>query len=42
VDKMLDMGVTRVELGVQNPSDEIYRLLAENTRLEMWLRLRAY
>jgi elongator complex protein 3 len=27
VDKMLDMGVTRVELGVQNPSDEIYRLV---------------
>lgn len=27
VDKMLSMGVTRVELGVQNPSDEIYRLV---------------
>ncbi|MGB9854343.1 MAG: tRNA uridine(34) 5-carboxymethylaminomethyl modification radical SAM/GNAT enzyme Elp3 [Candidatus Bathyarchaeales archaeon] len=26
-DKMLDMGVTRVELGVQNPDDEIYRLV---------------
>ena len=26
VDAMLDMGVTRVELGVQNPNDEIYRL----------------
>jgi elongator complex protein 3 len=25
VDAMLDMGVTRVELGVQNPDDEIYR-----------------
>jgi len=25
VDHMLNMGVTRVELGVQNPSDEIYR-----------------
>ncbi len=25
VNAMLDMGVTRVELGVQNPSDEIYR-----------------
>jgi len=25
VDHMLDMGVTRVELGVQNPSDDIYR-----------------
>jgi elongator complex protein 3 len=27
VDKMLDMGVTRVEMGVQNPSDRIYRLV---------------
>ncbi|MGC8998403.1 MAG: tRNA uridine(34) 5-carboxymethylaminomethyl modification radical SAM/GNAT enzyme Elp3 [Candidatus Bathyarchaeia archaeon] len=27
VDMMLDMGVTRVELGVQNPDDEIYRLV---------------
>ncbi|MEM3874092.1 MAG: tRNA uridine(34) 5-carboxymethylaminomethyl modification radical SAM/GNAT enzyme Elp3 [Candidatus Bathyarchaeia archaeon] len=27
VDKMLDIGVTRVELGVQNPDDEIYRLV---------------
>ncbi len=27
VDRMLSMGVTRVELGVQNPSDEIYRLV---------------
>ncbi|MGD8566453.1 MAG: tRNA uridine(34) 5-carboxymethylaminomethyl modification radical SAM/GNAT enzyme Elp3, partial [Candidatus Bathyarchaeota archaeon] len=26
VDQMLSMGVTRVELGVQNPDDEIYRL----------------
>ena len=26
IDAMLDMGVTRVELGVQNPNDEIYRL----------------
>jgi len=25
IDAMLDMGVTRVELGVQNPSDEIYQ-----------------
>ena len=25
VDSMLNMGVTRVELGVQNPSDQIYR-----------------
>ena len=27
VDRMLDMGVTRVELGVQNPDDRIYRLV---------------
>ncbi|MCW4009449.1 MAG: tRNA uridine(34) 5-carboxymethylaminomethyl modification radical SAM/GNAT enzyme Elp3 [Candidatus Bathyarchaeota archaeon] len=27
VDGMLDMGVTRVELGVQNPDDAIYRLV---------------
>jgi elongator complex protein 3 len=27
VDAILDMGVTRVELGVQNPDDEIYRLV---------------
>jgi elongator complex protein 3 len=27
VDDMLDMGVTRVELGVQNPDDDIYRLV---------------
>jgi elongator complex protein 3 len=27
VDNMLSMGVTRVELGVQNPSDEIYRVV---------------
>jgi len=27
VDNMLDMGVTRVELGVQNPDDEIYSLV---------------
>lgn len=27
VDHMLRMGVTRVELGVQNPSDELYRLV---------------
>ena len=26
-DAMLDMGVTRIELGVQNPDDEIYRLV---------------
>ena len=27
VDAMLDMGVTRIELGVQNPDDEIYGLV---------------
>ncbi|MGQ9545407.1 MAG: tRNA uridine(34) 5-carboxymethylaminomethyl modification radical SAM/GNAT enzyme Elp3 [Candidatus Bathycorpusculaceae bacterium] len=27
VDNMLEMGVTRVELGVQNPDNEIYRLV---------------
>jgi len=27
VDAMLDMGVTRVEIGVQNPNDAIYRLV---------------
>jgi elongator complex protein 3 len=27
VDSMLSMGVTRVELGVQSPSDEIYRIV---------------
>ena len=27
IDAMLDMGVTRIELGVQNPDDEIYRLV---------------
>ncbi len=27
VNQMLSMGVTRVELGVQNPNDEIYRLV---------------
>jgi elongator complex protein 3 len=27
IDAMLDMGVTRVELGVQNPDDEIYKLV---------------
>lgn len=27
VDQMLSMGVTRVEVGVQNPSDKIYRLV---------------
>ncbi|MCW3999132.1 MAG: tRNA uridine(34) 5-carboxymethylaminomethyl modification radical SAM/GNAT enzyme Elp3 [Candidatus Bathyarchaeota archaeon] len=27
IDALLDMGVTRIELGVQNPDDEIYRLV---------------
>jgi len=27
IDAMLDMGVTRIELGVQNPNDDIYRLV---------------
>lgn len=27
VDQMLSMGITRAELGVQNPNDEIYRLV---------------
>ncbi|MGD6852181.1 MAG: tRNA uridine(34) 5-carboxymethylaminomethyl modification radical SAM/GNAT enzyme Elp3 [Candidatus Bathyarchaeia archaeon] len=27
IDAMLDMGVTRIELGVQNPDDAIYRLV---------------
>ena len=27
IDSMLDMGVTRIEVGVQNPDDEIYRLV---------------
>ena len=27
VDAMLDMGVTRIELGVQNPNDQIYKLV---------------
>ncbi|MCL1970113.1 MAG: tRNA uridine(34) 5-carboxymethylaminomethyl modification radical SAM/GNAT enzyme Elp3 [Candidatus Bathyarchaeota archaeon] len=27
IDAMLDMGVTRVELGVQNPCDDIYKLV---------------
>lgn len=27
IDAMLDMGVTRIELGVQNPSDQIYKLV---------------
>ena len=27
IDDMLDLGVTRIEIGVQNPDDEIYRLV---------------
>jgi elongator complex protein 3 len=27
IDSMLEMGVTRIEIGVQNPDDEIYRLV---------------
>ncbi len=27
IDSMLDMGVTRIELGVQNPNDQIYQLV---------------
>jgi elongator complex protein 3 len=27
IDAMLDMGITRIELGVQNPADEIYRIV---------------
>jgi elongator complex protein 3 len=30
VDGMLEMGVTRIELGVQNPSDKIYKLVGRN------------
>lgn len=30
IDAMLNMGVTRIELGVQNPNDEIYRLVGRN------------
>ncbi len=33
VDAMLNMGVTRVELGVQNPDDEIYRLVGRSHRV---------
>ena len=31
---MLDMGVTRIELGVQNPDDEIYRLVGRTHTVE--------
>ncbi|MDI9576606.1 MAG: tRNA uridine(34) 5-carboxymethylaminomethyl modification radical SAM/GNAT enzyme Elp3 [Thermoproteota archaeon] len=30
IDGMLNMGVTRIELGVQNPDDEIYRLVGRS------------
>ena len=33
VDAMLDMGVTRVELGVQNPDDKIYRLVGRTHKV---------
>jgi elongator complex protein 3 len=33
VDAMLSMGVTRVELGVQNPDDEIYRLVGRSHKV---------
>jgi len=34
VDHMLNRGVTRVELGVQNPSDEIYRFVGRTHTVE--------
>ncbi|HSQ48932.1 MAG TPA: tRNA uridine(34) 5-carboxymethylaminomethyl modification radical SAM/GNAT enzyme Elp3, partial [Candidatus Deferrimicrobiaceae bacterium] len=34
IDAMLDMGVTRIELGVQNPDDEIYRLVGRTHTVE--------
>ena len=34
VDHMLSMGVTRVELGVQNPDNEIYRLVGRTHTVE--------
>jgi elongator complex protein 3 len=34
VDKMLDMGVTRVELGVQNPDDTIYQLVGRRHTIQ--------
>jgi elongator complex protein 3 len=34
VDNMLSMGVTRVELGVQNPNNEIYRLVGRTHTVE--------
>ena len=34
VDHMLEMGVTRVEMGVQNPSDAIYRIVGRTHSVE--------
>lgn len=34
VDQMLSMGVTRVELGVQNPNDEVYRFVGRTHTVE--------
>ena len=34
INRMLDMGVTRVELGVQNPRDRIYRLAGRRHTVE--------
>ncbi len=34
IDAMLDMGVTRIELGVQNPDDDIYRLVGRTHTVE--------
>jgi elongator complex protein 3 len=34
VDQMLSMGVTRVELGVQTPRDEIYRLVGRTHKVQ--------
>ena len=34
IDFMLDFGVTRVEIGVQNPDDEIYRLVGRGHSVE--------
>jgi len=34
VDTMLNMGVTRVELGVQNPNDDIYRLVGRKHKVQ--------
>jgi len=34
VDRLLELGATRVEIGVQNPSDEIYRLVKRGHTVE--------